>query len=323
MDSVNNIDKIENENDFREFICSLLNFVGFKIEAIREGAGSDGGRDIEATSFETDTAQRKEECVSWWIELKYRTQGNLGNNDMNDINSKIIRAANDNIQKFLLVTNKKLSLNLSNSLFKTAKQNKILLRIWDRDKINSILDDNERFSNEHSSIKKNYIKISDRNNETRDIINLIKSTYITTILIYGNRGIGKSLLAEYISQHFNSCENYGYGIINCQNSSEIGWQIKDLAHTLLNQGFFSEFTDTINENRSESSRINLLFEHIKIYKTIIVLDNFEYLFNSMGQISSKQIKKLLDLFSSFEGNGSVLLITSRSEHTPGFACQKK
>lgn len=306
---ITRLDEIKTEDEFRNNMIQLLTINGFKVETIVEGAGSDGGRDIEATSFEYDTATRFNECVKWWVELKFRSQNNgkkinLGMQDLNDISSKIIRAA-DNCDKFLLITSGKLSVDLYESLIAVSKSHRILLRIWDRDKINSIME-----SISENSYRGN-ILIADRNKETNAIINIIKSRQKNVVQITGKRGIGKSLVAKFIAQHLNYIDGYGYGYIDCRSSEQIGSQIKQIAESLSNQNHYSEFTDTITLNKSENERVLLLCRHIENQKSIIIFDNFECVLDESRKISSPQLENIVNYVLEHKINESVIIITSQ------------
>ncbi len=316
-DTINNL---TNENEFRSFVCALLDNCGFKINFINEGAGADGGRDIEATSFEYDTATRQKECISWWIELKFRSQqkttSNLGINDLNDISSKIIRAASNGIDKFLLITNGKLSKELYNGLILVSKKHRIPLKIWDKDKITQAISSSNSFSN-----SKSFIKMADRNSEITTILNIINSNYKNVIQITGERGIGKSLLAKYIAKYLNCTSEYGYGYIDCKNYNQIGLQIKEMANSLYNQNISSQFVDSVSLTKSENERIQLLCEHILKKKTVIILDNFEFILDKSRKIKSPQIEILINFFFNNSTNGSIALITSQLSINSVYASQ--
>ena len=304
------IKNILNENEFRSFICSLLETCGFKINIIVEGAGSDGGRDLEVTSFEYDTATREKECINWWVELKFRSQqkatSNLGINDLSDISSKIIRASNKGIDKFLLVTNGKLSKELFDHLIIVSKRNRIPLKIWDKDKINNIVMSFNEF-NTNSKI----VKIADRNLEATALINIINSNYKNIIQITGKRGVGKSLLANYIAKHLSYTAGYGYGFIDCKNHTQIGLQIKEIANSLCDQNIYSEFVDTISLNKSENERTLLLCNHIQKNRTILIIDNIEYILDKCRRISSPQVETLINFSINNSINDSIIFITSQ------------
>lgn len=300
------IEEILNEKDFKDYICFLLDVSGFKIEIITEGAGSDGGRDIEATSFEYDTAEQADVCTHWWIELKYRSNSNLGIRDLNDLSSKIIRAANNNIDKFLIITNSKLSIDLITALREISHTYRIPLKIWDLDKINNI---SYNFSL-HPKHKFN-IKMSDRNNETSTIINIIKSKCKNIVQITGKRGIGKSLLAKFIAQYMCYTENYGYGYIDCKNYRQIGIQIKEAANSFKLQDISSDFVDSISVNRNENERAMLLCRHIQNNKTILILDNLEYVLDRSRNINSPQIEILLKYALDNAIEDSIIITTSQ------------
>ena len=86
------LNSISNEDEFRKYSIYLLQKNGFKVSSVREGAGPDGGRDIEAVTFEYDSALKEKVSVTWWVELKYRANSNLGVKDFNDIKNKITNA---------------------------------------------------------------------------------------------------------------------------------------------------------------------------------------------------------------------------------------
>ena len=58
----------------------------------------------------------------------------------------------------------------------------------------------------------------------------------------------------------------------------------------------------------------MLCEHIKIYPTILIFDNFEYVLSSDGKIKSSPLKRLLDVFASYKSQKSILIITSRRDN---------
>ena len=316
-----NIEEIKTEVEFRDSMIQLLNLSGFKIESVVEGAGHDGGRDIEATSFEYDTATRCNECIKWWIELKFRSQynekkSNLGIQDLNDISSKIIRSA-DYCDKFLLITSGKLSVELYQNLIDVSKLHRVTLRIWDRDKINNILE---------SSMENSYkekILIADRNNETNTILNVIKSKQKNVIQITGKRGIGKSLIAKFIARHLNYTDGYGYGYIDCKNFEQIGSQIKQMAESFSSQYHYSKFTDTISINKSENERILLLCKHIENKKSVIIFDNFEYILDESRKICSPQLEYIVNYVLEHRINESIIIITSQININSKYSSQSE
>jgi len=308
------IESVHGEKDFKKLVIELLKFRGIHIDADTEGVGADHGKDLIGTSFEYDIALGRNEEDSWWIELKYRGNRNLGIDDMEDISSKIIRARNKHIGKFLLITNRKLANTLRDSLAQTAKEHRVPLRIWDSFNLSLIINEYNQKSSEGSIYDiSDHIKIADRWNERKKISALIDSGLINVFTFFGERGVGKSVLAKYVAAHFYESKGYGFGSINCKNYAQLGLEIKMLARTLKAQGNESIFTETVRMPINEEDRMEYLLKHILTTKTIIILDNFEELIDSESNfnIRSPQIKNLINNFLDSETNGSVLLITSR------------
>lgn len=308
------LDLISNEDEFRKYSIYLLQKNGFKVNSIREGAGPDGGRDIEAVTFEYDSALKEKVSVTWWIELKYRSNSNLGIRDFNDIKIKITNAHVRHIDKFLLITNVKLSFQLTENLSTISNGESIKLRIWDKDFIENIIDKKQCADDDNVKHKTVNYQIIDREDYSLKAINLINSTLINVLLMHGPRGIGKSYLVKFVAQYMHEIEHYGYGSIDCAYSSEIGWQVKALAGFLKQQGHISDFTETISIQKNENERIDMLCEHIKIYPTILILDNFEYVLGSDGKVKSSPLKRLLDVFALYKSQKSILIITSRRDN---------
>ena len=303
---IKTIQDVSNEKDFKETVFYLMDICGFKTELVTEGAGVDGGRDIEATSFEYDTAEQADACVRWWIELKYRSNTNLGIKDLNDLSSKIIRAANNGVNKFLIVTNSKLSIELLRALYDVSNKHRIPLKIWDSDKINAILCNHSNKEINHFNIK-----MSDRNDETNTLINIIKSKCKNIIQITGKRGNGKSLLAKFIAQLLCYTDNYGYGYIDCKNYNQIGLQIKETANLMKIQNISSDFVDSISFNMNENERALLLCKHMQDFKTIIILDNFEYVLDRSRKITSPQMELIVKFALDNNMENSVIILTSQ------------
>ncbi|MGB0697721.1 MAG: hypothetical protein ACPGOY_18870, partial [Rhodospirillaceae bacterium] len=92
---------INNEEDLLNAALFLLRMHEFKISHVFEGSGPDGGRDIEAVSFEIDASQ-KIEPVKWWIELKFR-KTQKGTLSTKDLNNKLHRASTRGVKKYLLI----------------------------------------------------------------------------------------------------------------------------------------------------------------------------------------------------------------------------
>lgn len=308
------LNSISNEDEFRKYSIYLLQKNGFKVSSVREGAGPDGGRDIEAVTFEYDSALKEKVSVTWWVELKYRANSNLGVKDFNDIKNKITNAHLRHIDKFLLITNVKLSLQLTENLSIISNDESIKLRIWDKDFIENIIDKKQCSDSDTEKHKTVNYQIIDREDYSLKAINLINSTLINVLLMHGPRGIGKSYLVKFVAQYMHEIEHYVYGSIDCAYYSEIGRQIKTLAGFLKQQGCISDFTETISIQKNENERIDMLCEHIKIYPTILIFDNFEYVLSSDGKIKSSPLKRLLDVFASYKSQKSILIITSRRDN---------
>lgn len=162
----------DNEKDFAKSIKELLIYRGFKINSYYDDIGPDGGRDIEAQTFEYDHALDRKETVNWWIELKFRSKASLGAKDTNDICSKISRAALNEIDKFLLITNTQFTPELKKSVTTCAEKNHIKIRFWDKTILENLLfhKHNEKdIKDFHTNL------ISDRVEDTKLIFNLIES----------------------------------------------------------------------------------------------------------------------------------------------------
>ena len=303
-------DKIKNMDEFRDYCICLLQKNGFKISSIREGTGSDGGRDIEAISFEYDTALKEKVMTTWWIELKFRSSNNLGIQDLNDLKTKITCASVNSIDKFLLITNQKLSKSLLDNLIVTSNNENVKLRIWDKDIIKNQID----IKNNSSFLDSSSLLMIDREEETLKLINLLNTQVINVLLCYGPRGNGKSYLARFIANYMYETEQFCYGIIDCNFYNEIGAQIKSLSNFFKLQNRISDFTESVSIQKSETERMDMLCQHIKSYPTIVILDNFENVIEKNGRIRSKQLKQLLNFYSSCNLMKSILILTSRNDY---------
>lgn len=294
---------ISSAEDLLEVTIELLDDRHFKIERILENTGRDGGRDIEAYTFHTDSSDY--ECITkWWIELKYRSQDNLGIKDFTDLSSKLERAANQEVDMFLLITNRFINQETWENLSKRAKQLKLGIRLWDQYKLNVLLN-----KKKPKVIEGGRIRISDRLNEIKKLTSILNIDYKSVCCITGSGGIGKSTLARYLMYHYSS--DFVFGIIDCRIKRDLGIGFKMLAQNLLNQGVENSFSISAYQKFSEYERIKLFYDHCSQNKTILLIDNFEEILDDSGHIDSPIIKELIKYFLTHNVNGSKLLITSR------------
>lgn len=297
-----------NEKDFAKSIKELLIYRGFKINSYYDDIGPDGGRDIEAHTFEYDLALDRYDTINWWVELKFRSKSSLGAKDIDDIRSKISRASLHKVDKFLLVTNTQYTPEFKKNISACAHEYHIKIRYWDK----AILENaffNKYNKNDIDDFHANLI--SDRVEDTKLIFNIVKSGLKTVFLLVGSAGVGKSALARYILTYMSNSEGYAGGIIDMQLQGGIGLQLKLLAGILKKKGFKSDFCFSSDLQMSEDQRLELLFEHCLTNKTILVIDNVEKQLNLTGNIENFCINTLVEKFLNQNMNGSVLLMLSR------------
>ena len=298
----------DNEKDFAKSIKELLIYRGFKINSYYDDIGPDGGRDIEAQTFEYDHALDRKETVNWWIELKFRSKTSLGVKDINDICSKISRAALNKIDKFLLITNAQFTPDFKKSITACAEENHIKLRCWDKTILENLF-----FNKQNEKDIKDFHTnlISDRVEDTKLIFNLIEGGLKPVIFLVGSAGVGKSALARYILSYMSNSDGYSGGVLDMQLQGGIGLQLKVLANILKKRGYKSDFCFSSDLQVSENQRLELLFDHCCSHKTILIVDNLEKQLNPSGNIGDWSIKTLVERFLSQNMNGSVLLLLSR------------
>jgi tetratricopeptide (TPR) repeat protein len=309
--------KINTETEFMEYVDELLTFRGFNIHFFpkTESTGADGGRDFEGTTFEYEPAYGYKIEVKWWGELKYRGKKNngslynLGVDDLNNIAGKIRRCTSP---KFLLVTNVRLTEDLRRRLEEIAAEEKVALRIWDLDALERIEKKRDEQETGENKTYMGQVGIADRENERKDISNIISIEKKNALLLHGVRGVGKSVLAKHMAHSFRVSDKYGYGCIDCREPIQMGLRVKALAYTLKMQGFVSCFTNSVDMKKDESERIIDLCNHMEKHKTMIILDNFEEVFTGGEnfEITSSPMKKLLEYVLNHQTEG-VLLITSQ------------
>ena len=297
-----------NEKEFARSIKELLIYKGFKIDSYYDDIGPDGGRDIEVQTFEHDVALDSYDIVNWWIELKFRSKGSMGAKDINDICSKISRAAQHRIDKFLLITNTQYTPEFKETISHCAKENRVKIRYWDKtilEKMFFNMQNKQDMDEFHISL------ISDRVEDTKLIFSILKSRMKTVFLLIGSAGVGKSALARYILSSMTCGEEYAGGIIDMQLLGGIGLQLKLLADVLKKRGYKSDFCFSADLQLNETQRLELLFEHCLMYKTILIVDNTEKQLNLSGNIENDSLKTMVERFLSQNMNGSVLLLLSR------------
>lgn len=297
-----------NEKDFATSIKEILIYRGFKIDSYYDDIGPDGGRDIEAQTFEYDLALDRYDTIDWWIELKFRSKSSLGAKDIDDVCSKIVRAQLHKVDKFLLVTNTQYTPEFKENISAFARDHYIKIRYWDKTILGNLFFN----KNNRKEIEEfNANLISDRVEDTKLIFNILKSGLKTVFLLVGSAGIGKSALARYILSHMSNSEGYAGGIIDMQLQGDIGSQLKILADNLKKRGFTSDFCFSADLQVSEDQRLELLFEHCAINKTILIIDNLEKQLTLSGNIGNPCINNLIEKFMNQNMNGSVLLLLSR------------
>lgn len=298
-------------NDEKEFafdIKEILLYRGFKIDGYYDDIGPDGGRDIEAHTFEYDSALNEYDSTNWWIELKFRSKSSIGVKDIDDIRSKITRAIQSKVNKFLLITNTQYTPEFKANISDYCYENNIKIRYWDITILEKLFFDKE---NEIAMHDYHANLISDRLNDTKLIFNTIKSGLKSVFFLIGSAGVGKSALARYVLSYVSNSKKYASGILDLQLQGGIGFQLKILAENFRKQRFTSDFCFSANLSKNEYERIELLFEHCLTNESIIVIDNMEKALNINGNIENKFIKELVNKFLCHNMNGSVLLLLSR------------
>lgn len=297
-----------NEKEFASDIKELLFYKGFKIDSYYDDIGPDGGRDIEAHTFEYDSALDEYDSVNWWIELKFRSKSSLGAKDINDIRSKVTRAIQSKVDKFLLITNTQFTPEFKANISCYCYENNIKIRYWDITALQKLF-----FNMENTSSINDYHGnlISDRLNDTKLIFNTIKSEMKSVFLLIGSAGVGKSALARYVLSYISNSEKYVGGVLDLQLQGGIGFQLKLLAENFRKRKFTSDFCFSASLPQNEHERLELLFEHCLSNKTILVIDNLEKQLDINGNIKNEYIKELVDKFLNNCMNGSILLLLSR------------
>lgn len=298
----------DNEKDFAKSVRKLLISRGFKIDSYYDDIGPDGGRDIEAQTFEYDLALDSYDTINWWIELKFRSKSSLGASDINDICSKISRAPLHKVDKFLLITNMQYTPEFKENVSACAMEKHIKIRYWDKAILEKMFFDMQN-KNDIDDFHTNLI--SDRVEDTKLIFNIVKSGLKTVFFLIGSAGVGKSALARYFLSHMTNSEGYAGGIIDMQLQGGIGLQLKLLADILKKRGYTSDFCFSSDLQVSENQRLELLFEHCISHKTILIVDNLEKQLNLSGKIDNFCINTLVEKFLNQNMNGSVLLLLSR------------
>lgn len=297
-----------NEKDFARSIKELLIYKGFKIDSYYDDIGPDGGRDIEAHTFEHDLALDEYETTNWWIELKFRSKSSLGAKDIDDICSKISRASLHKIDKFLLITNTQYTPEFKENITACGCEHHVKVRYWDITTLEKLF----FYKNNKKNIDDFRLNlISDRTEDTKLIFNILKSGLKTVFLLAGSAGIGKSALARYILSFMSNSEGYSGGIIDMQLQGGIGLQLKLLAGILKKKGVLSDFCFSSDLQISEEQRLELFFEHCLTNKTILIIDNLEKQLNINGNIENSCINTIVEKFLNQNMNGSVLLLLSR------------
>ena len=300
--------KWDNEKDFAKSIKGLLIYKGFKIDSYYDDIGPDGGRDIEAQTFEYDLALDRCETINWWIELKYRSKSSLGAKDIDDICSKIARASLKKVDKFLLITNSQFTPEFKENISKSASEKYIKIRYWDKTILEKLFfnkQNKKEIDHFHTNL------ISDRVEDTKLIFNIIKSGLKSVFLLVGSAGVGKSALARYMLSYMSNSGGYAGGVLDMQLHGGIGLQLKLLADILKKRGYTSDFCCSSNLQLSENQRLELLFDHCLSHKTILIIDNLEKQLNLSGNIDNPMVRTLIERFLTQNMNGSVLLLLSR------------
>lgn len=296
----------KNEVELLQLARKMLVMHEFKIGHIFEGSGPDGGRDIEATTFETDASKRTVP-VKWWIELKFRGKQN-STLSAKDLESKIHRAANKGARKFLLVTNVRVAASFADAMEEAAQNSHIDFRYWDemylKEQLALCSDQRlkQQFENEE-------VAISDRVEDLNKLIPLIRSGHYPAISICGSGGVGKSALIRYLSAMLG--KDYDVAWIDCRIGHELGFALKHVADRLLGMGIETRFAYSAGLRIGESDRIRLLLEHCLERNTLVILDNFEEVLDSAGLVTNGLYRTLLSGARSLKNHRSQVLMTTR------------
>lgn len=297
---------LRTEADLLHIARKILISHEFKLEHIFEGSGPDGGRDIEAITFETD-ASKKTVPVKWWIELKFRA--NKGARlSVKDLESKIHRASNQGVRKFLLITNVRVTASFADAMEETAYRYHIDFRYWDelflQDQLTQSSDQRlkQLLGNEE-------ITISDRVHDLNQLIPLIRSGHYAVISLCGSGGVGKSALIRYISAMLSS--NYDIAWIDCRIGHDLGFTLKHIADRFLDMGVETRFSYSAGLRISESDRIKMLIDHCLERNTLVILDNFEEVLDSSGIINNGLYRVILSSAKSLNKHSSQIIITTR------------
>jgi len=322
------------KDEFDNIIVDILTANGFKIERYLNNIGPDGGRDIEAVTFEYDHALDDLYSLTWWVELKYRGKNkSLGAYDHADLLSKISRAEQKKADRFLLITNTQLTIDLRNDLDAKCEEYKIKIRYWDRTKINTLL---KNIKTEHSEsdifgadVTHCSSLLSDRVNESRELISIVLNKFKNVIMLTGAGGVGKSALARFLLYYLSGTKySFGRIIIDARLSDDIGFQLKAVSVNLYAQGISSPFTSSGNIRMSEKNRMELFFEHIMKYKSVVVIDNFEAVLDGGGKILNPMIQELIENYLSapMECDSVIFILSKRTvscfNHSAGFYHKK-
>lgn len=281
----------------------LLEFKGFRVNRIFEGSGADGGRDAEALTYGVDESGT-DYVRHWWIELKYRSKGNLA---IGDLPTKLRNARVRKIRYFLLITNAPVSAKTRDDLDTIADEYHIELRVWDTQRLIRLLRDAEK-SRRPGQIER--VPLMDRVKEVGVLTSLLTSGDFPVILLLGTSGVGKSALARFLMYRLS--QTYAHGLIDSRLRDDVGFSFQMLADAFLRQNINTAFAYSSGQRLREPERLQLLLEHCHSEKTLLVLDNFEDMLDAQGKIANKTIAALIQHFLGHEMRGSVLLITSRA-----------
>lgn len=303
-----NIAEWKNEKEFAEAITDMLLFKGFKIDSYYDDIGPDGGRDVEAHTFEYDAALDELDSIGWWIELKYRSKSSLGSKDVADVLSKLARFKLSKADKFLIVTNTQFTNTFKTDICSYCNENGIKIRFWDKTKLRILFQKKELENTNNEYVNG---MISDRLQETKLIFNTIQSGMKSVMLLVGSAGVGKSALARYVMMYVSKNSGYLTGILDSRMQVGLGFQLKILAEKFQNQNCVTDFSLSSNIRIDEKERLELLLNHCRRHKTLLVLDNIEHLLDINGEFTNQHIKILVEKFLEGDMNGSVLLLLSR------------